>query len=160
MLFQPSDASLIVCTTVLCMTPANITSDMLGTVVAAKINGNFPNRRLTATDILDLWTYIHNNLRDWTQFIDELDKDCQGWKILTNHFDYGLLDSESLPDAPITTEGLEVTMARIIRQARQFGVANGSIRRRNFERTRRNDEFGYGTDDSFYWWDHPGNIDA
>lgn len=158
MLFQPSDASLIVCTTVLCMPPTNITSDMLGTVVAAKVNSNFPNRHLTAKDIRDLWTYIHTNLLDWTQFLRELDKNCQGWKILRDYLDYGLLDSESLPDAPITTEGLEVTMARIIRQARRYGVEKGNFRRRSFERTRRNDEFGYGTDDSFYWWDHPGNI--
>lgn len=77
---------------------------------------------------------------------------------MTRHLDAGLLESESLPDAPITTEGLEITMARIVGQARRRGVENGLFRRRSSERTKRNDEFGYETDNSFLWWHHPSNI--
>lgn len=158
MLFQPSDAALIVCTTVLCTAQGGNRTDMWASVIAAKVNSNFPNRHLTTPDIHNFWRYININLFDWTEFIYELNKTCQGWRILTRHLDAGLLVSESLPDAPITTEGLEVTMARIVRQARLRGVENGLFKRREYERTKKNDEFGYGTDDSFYWWDHPGNI--
>lgn len=157
MLFQPSDAPLVVCTTVLC-TAQGDNRDMWAPVIAAKVNCNFPNCHLTAPDIHKFWRYVNIKLVDWMEFIRKLDKTCQSWIILTRHLDAGFLVSESLPDAPITAEGLEVTMGRIIGQARLRGVENGLLKRREYERTRKNDESGYGTDDSFFWWDHPGNI--
>lgn len=125
--------------------------------IASGINENLPQCCVTSVHVQNILQHLQREMPAWTRFANELDTDSEGFRVTLEFLDQGLLATKYIPPDEITTEGLQRTMGRIIRYAREYAISTGSIRRRSFDRTREGDESGYGCN-YCDWWDHPGNI--
>jgi hypothetical protein len=153
MIFQSTDAVLLVCASLITMGPERTLDD-----IASGINENLPQCCVTSIHVHDILQHLRREIPAWTRFVNLLDTDSEGFRVTLEFLDQGMLATKYIPPDEITMKGLQRTMGRIIRYAREYAISIGSIRRRSFDRARERDESGYGCDDYFHWWDHPGNI--
>lgn len=69
----------------------------------------------------------------------------------------GGLSRGPMPQHKFTFNGLQRALAGLIGLSRQWAVRQGLSKRRSFNRSREGDAHGYMLNDTYEWWDHPGN---
>ncbi len=153
MSFRSSDASFLVCTSLLTMERGWSRQSVVNT-----INLNFPERDMKPEEVLEVLHYIAVVIPDWLEFVTTLNPSSEGFRLTVEFLHAGLLASKSVPPEALNLQGLQLTMGKIIFYARQCAIDQGSLERRSFDRTREGDAFGYVCDEYYHWWDHPGNL--
>lgn len=137
MLFNSSDAPLLVVVSIVCINQPDYKNVAEESVT--EINKNLPQCCLNINHVRSICAYLYNNMREWTNFVMELDLEDDRSILLKDFLHNGLLAYYTLPPDEITTEGLQRTMTKIFDHAQEHEVSYGTLEPPTFDYTEESD---------------------